>query len=61
MTCSSASWSSYWRWMKDIIATSTGMSTSTSHAPSQNFTAVTMTATIPVSAAPKALMASRRR
>ena len=33
----------------------------TSHAPSQNFTAVTMTATIAVNVAPNALIARRRR
>ena len=37
------------------------MRTSTSQAPSKNFTEVTITATTPVSAAPKALIDRRRR
>ena len=37
------------------------MRTRTIQAPSQNFTAVTITATMPVSVAPNALIARRRR
>ena len=44
-----------------MIATRTGIRTRTSHAPSKNFTEVTMIATTPVSTAPNALIASRRR
>ena len=43
---SSRSWASYSRRMNSIIATRTGMSTMTSHAPSTNFTLVTTTATM---------------
>ena len=55
-TCSSRAWSSYWRRMKSIIATRTGISTITSHAPSTNLTLVTTTATTAVATQPTALM-----
>ena len=47
--------------MNDMMPTRIGIRTRTSQAPSENFTAVTMIATTPVSAAPKALIARRRR
>ena len=47
--------------MNDIIATRIGIRTRTIQAPSKNFTLVTITATMPVSVAPKALIARRLR
>ena len=44
-----------------MMTTRIGIRTRTSQAPSVNLTEVTTTATAPVSTAPKALMARRRR
>ena len=63
-TMSSRTWSSrrdasYWRWMKSIIPTISGMRMTTSYAPSANFTVVTTARTTAVRTAPTPLIDAR--
>ena len=58
-SCSALDW--YWRRMNSIIAISSGMSSSTTHAPSRNFDRPTSMATTPVVTAPRPLTSARLR